>query len=990
MRWRNPLLAAAALILAVFAVAACARRDQAAVEQQAASDAQRRIYHGLARPLISGDQRLAETLPRADTRLWALTLSASGATPLAASPDAEACCREDIAVLVATADGGRYVIDPRSLRLQAVATAGFSLYRALLVTRSLSRSPGTLDLYRFDLVWTGDAPAATAVRRLTEDGGNALPVHLPASDLVIYERAGSDGRHALMRISVDGSGRRPLLPERAGESRLPCADATGGVVFAGRDGAAWRLFRHDPVSGSTAPWSGGALAGAGDLAVACALDDGRLRPVVVGISGRLSLAEVAALVEARNPAVLRRRALLAASLIEAQQLGLANLPTVHFGAFWTPVVGIFTDPLVFTGDFLGEGLVRGVVGVTQSLLDIDRNRALTQAGTVRASIARDALADELNRQQAEAALCYAALQALRERVDIDHRLIALAERASGTLVRQRSAGRAGEQQALVAEHELLARRGELAADQRWQEVLTDRLRGLCGLPAATAIETAAPARWEDSDVDAYPVLLRTALLNHPRLRAAQSALREAFWNGQTGSRWRPSLEVNAAYAYTSYHATDPVDDFVSLGLTGALPLAWFKDRDLEREHHQRLEAALRAGEEIAAQELRRDIADAWAAWHQARAELIAQRALVRSTRETARAGLLRAEHGQPGVDGPLGTTALFGLERTALTAERTASDSWRQVAERYVRLVQGQGLAGGLAQEAARLPAHAAAAMPTAATWAWQRDRLLADGGAAALAAAGAAGISRIYLYLGPDAAVLAAEGERISAFVANAAAARIAVWGLLGEPEWFGSSDHLAAACARIAAFQLASPQRLQGVKLDLEPHTLPGWADPGAGRAALAERWVALVAGARADLAMPLWIDVPMQLFRPEHAALRERLAAAVDGATAMCYSSDGARVRAMAELALAGWRKDIEIGIELRTGGAADETLATWTPTAVSALRREIEDAGAGHPRFRGVAVHDLDELVRRATGPSTDPAPPPSPRPAPSAPLPEDLP
>ena len=706
----RPLLCLVVLTLALIMVA-CARRDQAGVEQQMEADAQRRVYLGLARPLVDGDERLLAALPSARTRTVAFTVSPSGVTPLDA-PDATDAGREEVVVFLVLerVEGAViYLLDPRRMRLDLVQDGTCVVHRAVLVSKSLGIRDSALEVFRFDFTVAGAVITSVAHARLTNDGGNALPVVVPASGSLVYAHRLDDQRTRLMRLDTDGSAPRPLLAQQDFDARHVRADGDG-VVFAANPDGAYRLYRCELASGTVVPWEIATPAGDERAAVVFALGADGFSPQVAEVPGELSLAVVAALVEARNPAVMRRRALLAAALVEAHQLRLANLPTISLGAFYTPVVGVFTDPVGFSGDYLAEGVMRGVIGVMQPLLEWDRNHALSEAGRVRATIARDALAEALNQQQAEAALAFVAYQALHRRLVQDRALLALADRAAVAQAHQQAAGRSGSEQRLLVEQELVARQADVASDERWLRVQLDRLKGLCGLGASCpSVPLAVPTPWEDVAVDDYPVLLRSALLNHPRLRAAHGALREAFFAGQAGSRYRPSLALSAGYAISGEPGSAPIDDFVSLGLSGNLPLAWFKDRDLQGDYLSQIDAALRSGEEAAALELRRDLADSWAAYHHARGLLLTQRAQLRSAQEQWRIAGLRAEQTQAGV-ATLTVAGLIDFERSTRLAQRLETDAWREVAERYVRIVQSQGLANWLW----RVVPPVAAAVPAA------------------------------------------------------------------------------------------------------------------------------------------------------------------------------------------------------------------------------------------------------------------------------------
>lgn len=954
------------LVIGLVLLSACARRDGAALAQQDDRDAQRRIYAGLSRPLVTADPDLLAALPGHDAQVAAFKLSASGATALGRPPEASDACHEDIVLFITSAAGGRWLLDPRSLRFVRLADASCTIHRSLLVSTTLGLHDGVLEVFRFDFTVAATI-TPTLVRRLTGDGGNVLPVALPPAGDLLYLHRVDGGRSVLMRMAADGSGQRAVHADQPFDIRHLQRVGDGVAFAANRDGV-YRLYRATLDRPEPIAWDGVRPLGEVDdsrHSVGFAWDGSRLTPRLVEVPARLGHEQIAALVEARNPAVLRQRALLAAALIEAQQLELANLPVLSLGAFYTPAVGIFTDPVGFSGDYLAENTLRGLIGVTQPLLDWDRNRALSRAGALRATIARDALEEELNRQQAAAAIAAIAYQGHRARLASDRAMLALAEDALRILGQQRQAGRVGSDELAVAEHERLARQADVTSDERWMEVLAARLKALCGLAPNCPTEADEPLPWEDRPLGGYDEVQRLALLNHPRLSAAHASISEAFYRGQAGSRYRPTLATNAAYGHSTELDGNGVDDFLTLGLSGTLPVAWFQDRDLDRQYQDRLQEALRAGEDDAALTISRQLAEAWARHHQARGALQAERAQVQAVQGRLRTATLRAEHGLPGVDEPLTALGLIRYQRVVQLAERSAATHWQEAAEQFIRLAEAQGLAGGLWRAA--LPSSATVLgnpAPLAATWLWQRDLALGDDGVAVIAGAQAAGVDRIYVYVGADGLVLEQQGDALASFIARCAAARIAVWALMGEPEWFdGVEPH--AAFTRLAVYQQRSSQPFAGLKLDLEPQARPEWSAGGAPQRVLAFRLLALLAAARSAVDLPLWFDCPLQFLRTDQEDLRQDLISSVDGVTVMCYHADPAVVLALAREALARWPTSLEIGVELGRGSPPTETMADLPPERIAALRRQIEALAATHPRLRGVALHDLGTLVSYAT-------------------------
>jgi len=1015
---------------ALGALAACARRDQSAVEQQGDADAQRRLYLGLAHPLISGDERLLDSLIPAAARPVTFVLTQAGETALDRPVSGDDASREDLALFMVTSTAGdrsaTWILDPRTMRLELVADGICSIFRAVPAGGSITGGPIPLDIYRFEFSVAGGVVTRGSQVRLTRDGGNSLPVETHGGTRVAYlhRLAGEHGESAhtrLMQVDRDGDhdgdhhdgdnhsgGPRELLPAvRGGIADL--RRSGNQLVFASDQDGPWRLFHCDQDGGAVAAWDGESLEPFVQspvqqpvqqpvqkqipqeepkpaVTLAFSLVNGQLRPQVLEIPHRLGLRQVAALVEARNPAVVRRRALLAAALIEAQELDLANLPTLNLSLLYNPAVGVLTDPVGFSGDYLSGGVVRALLGISQPLLDWNRNHALSAAGAVRAEIARDVLAEEINRQQAEAAATLIACQAITERLDQDRQLLALAEHALVAVAKQATRGTSGKMQELAADQELFLRRGERASDQAWQRVLTDRLKGLCGLDAACTSQPAEAIMWDDVPLDDYPTLIRLAMLNHPRMRAAHGALREAFFISQTGSRYRPSLDANAGYVVDLRHGSDPVDDFVTLGLNGSLPLGYFKDRDLDHEHHVRLAEALRAGEEEAALEIRRELADHWALYRQWHGVLRSERAHLLTATEAQRVADLRAVHGQPGIAGAITVSSLAAGERDTVLAARAVTEAWREVAVRRIRIAEAEGLADSVWRTAG-LPA---------ATWLWQRDILsdgladgLADNSDSALAAARTAHLDRIYLYVGPDGVALSgAEGDRIETFLVRAAHAGVAVWALLGEPDWLDGDAERETALTALTTFQNRVALPFQGLKLDIEPHARPAWGDP-AGRSRLLTRYVGMLTSTRQRWHAPLWVDCPAQFFRAEQRDLLAQITPLVDGVTAMCYSDDGQTIENLACEAVDAWPKPLEIGIDLSPTSPHGESLAGMSRDRIDELRRHLDATYALTTRVRGVAFHDLDALLPAQVLGNESPADP-APRDLPAAPSSKDQP
>ena len=950
------LIIAATIAVAVVALAACARNHYAPVDGHLRDDAARAAWQETVRPLAAGAVRLAAVLPRVDKAQAVFDLAPGGATRrqegMALAGD---LCVQEVAVFFQLEREGAlgwWHFDPRTAQVQPVA-AGVSIVRAIpegFVGRR------TLALHRYDVTADGSRLEITGHARLTA-GDDREPLVLPAAGVAVFVRAGPVA-DALMSVPLAGGEVRTLLPAD-GSSPTPALLADGTLVVALGAPGERRTWRIDPLTGERQPWSG-ALPTSSDAGLLLGADrEGA--PCVLALPPRLDLSAVLALVEARHPAINRRRALLAAALAEAGELRLAVLPTLVLGVDYTPAEGLLINRAAAVGDVLAEGLVRGVVGLVQPLFDLPRRLAAAEAGGVRVAIARDLLAEAVSERLADAAEEWCLVQHLSERLTVARGLVEVADTALKRTVERHAGGLGSEGDRLLAERN---RREVTAGLERTRELFDHHLAALrraCGIPAGAPFALVEAALQLDATTLLRPdEAERLAVLNRPRLIASRRLAEEAFLSAAGGSPSQISGGLGASYGHVRDDGGNALTDYVSLNLGANIPLGAVAGRGLGRERALALLDAQRTAAEAASAAVRAETRLAWIAARTACDSLGTQRAERRWRGEELRVARMWNERGGPDLDRPRLPAQLDHARSDYLRAELARIDLERDAAVALVSLWRALGT--GSAELRTRLLAGTGpgVARSGSAVWAWRPERLL-DAPERALGVLAAAGVHRIYLACGGDGALLAPgpAGDNVERLLLAAADRGIAVWALLGEPSWLTTEASPAVALQRIAAFnagrRVGEPM-IAGLKLDLEPHALAEWADP-AGRARLTARWLSLLDQARTALpALPLWIDLHPDLVGTP--ALAER----IDGATLMAYRADPAAAVAAAQAALANWRLPLEIGIELRAGAPAAESAGAAWP----AMRAALRDACAGQPGFAGTALHDLDGLLPTLPG------------------------
>ena len=941
----------AVLLTVILVIVACTDRGLSEVDQRSDTALAQQL-NGFARPLVAGEEGLATALPMVSVRSQVLQLTADGAIPLTRPLRADDVCDERYVVLYHGTAGESWLLDPRTSTVEKVGDE-VVFCRALPID-----SNARLGAFRCSLRVAGNEVRVTSHQVSPMDQDCRMPVWVPSRGAV-YEKVGTDDRRDLWL--ADEAGARPLLGSSS-QGRQPHVLPGGQVGFFADGPAGWSRFSYD-FTGKPAPISAVPLPNEPRLRPAMRKRGEDLDPVLVRIPERLDLAVILALVEAQDPAVNRARALLAVTLVEAGQAGLARWPTLAVGLFTTPISGILVDGGgVYSGDYLAEGLSRGVVGLVQPLLDFSRNAHLQTAALERVMVASDALAEVVQRRNAEAASHALAAERHRE-LAVRYAASERCWRERADLTARRSSARVGSAtgeadavRGLALASAAVATHRDLASYHR------NQLLRCCGIDERIEVEVASGAEtWDDASLPDLHTLVAGALIDRPRLRAARRELRVAFHVEQAGAELRPSLSLAASYSQTRDSSFNATDDYVSLGLSGDLPLAAPQAAGLHRQRSVELATALRAAEAVEAEAVAGDVELAWLAFQRVHGEYTTARDQAALADDRLRILRLRAQ----GMDDD-GTANAEGVAAArCLQAETraTACNAGWEVGERLITALAAAGRAREIAARIADLTTARARAVRTA-TWLWRTADIQPGGPALAAMKTAAASwrVGQLALFVGGATDPFATPAARagLDRFAMRCRHRGVVLWALLGDPAWFDAEDDvIRAEVARAAALATGSDPQFQGVELDIEPHALAGWADPTQ-RPLIAARFLKLVALVRSTLprGIPLWLDAPPQLL----AEMGDDLEPYLDGVVALCYANNAVAVTAAARSAANVWRKPYALALEL-TPTDEGANLSALSDEALRALLRELVVDHAGS-RFSGIALHDLSALDARS--------------------------
>lgn len=968
-----------ALVLLTWMSCACARTEYPARLQQIDQDRDRAVYNDLFSPLLAGQELLHQILPRQDAHCQVFRLHKGGAEALAGTVTQDQLWRHDRAVFfrIGSSDKGYrvYYFNPRRIQLQRVERDELS--GTFIVVRAVGQQwkpdliSQQLDIMRYDFQLDDETGLVLdTCQRLTDlPGDNRLPLYLPERAQVLFLNRQTIGenphgpfRQRLCTVPINGGEAFHLASDLGGDCTNLYAFDAHAVLFANNAGGYYRLYRYDLDTDRWLPHQGPVAPGRQDpdALLSCLIEDGLLRPVVLSYPSRFDLESLLALVAAHNPSVNRFRALLAAALIEARQSAQAVGPQLHFGAAYTPAGGWLGDAAA-SSDVLAIGLSRGILGIAQDLLAIPRQQALSEAGAIRARIARDSLQDELIRRQTACVATWFQARSIDQLLSVDRALVQLADARHRALVLRQEAGHALRSEVDEAERALAQARQDHQAHETERAQHYAQLRQLCGLGDHLPLHLAEEDyRLEEAASLELQELQRLAQLNSPRLRAARLQLSEAFFLRQSGGSATPSLRLGAQYGLTN-EGMASFDDYIGLSLSGSFPTNYLTDRALHQRRWDSIVRALELAEIEAASGLDSAVSAARAAFEQARQEWVRHHRQLAWSLEQVRLARLFDEY-------PLAETSYRATNR-GLIAERTGYyealaqtfASRAEMGSRFARLWATIGSVTALRRHLAHLREQDRDRLQPSLRIA-DTARLISDDQAIdhLFTSCQRQAVDRLYAAWPARLALLDDPflRERLRLFLNRCQEQGIAVWLDCGDPAWIDGQrlDYLRRRIQALRRFNSdIAPlhPRICGLRLDLQ------WPPPIGEASNLLRHQQRrttlheLLRACREDLPpdCALWLRAPLALFARGHRDLLAALAHDIDGLTALCDSTDPLVLRNSVLRIGEAWRGDYECALtpSLESSRHLRETLRL--------LDRQLQQ----DRRYRGIALGDLDGIA-----------------------------
>lgn len=256
-------------------------------------------------------------------------------------------------------------------------------------------------------------------------------------------------------------------------------------------------------------------------------------------------------------------------------------------------------------------------------------------------------------------------------------------------------------------------------------------------------------------------------------------------------------------------------------------------------------------------------------------------------------------------------------------------------------------------------PASASPATTTRAMWVWATPATPAD----AVAFAVDQGVSRLFVAVPPNVTSSPAL-PAITAFVQQAQAAGLRVDALGGDPGWVDNPtwvvDNWLTPALATGLFA--------GIHVDIEPYSTPAWTT---NRAAVVKKWLNTLDVLRSAAGgRPLEADVPFwanQIPAGNQSTLSREILKRTSGVSVMAYrnaalGTDGTLSLAAAVLSDGdALGKPVRIGQETTYLGSdpveTKQTFYGFTRTAMDEQLALVDSGAAAHPRYAGIAIHDL---------------------------------
>ena len=950
----------------------CARKDYGNLKQNQSSRTQQQIYADLHAPIRAGHQLLGKVLPQVNAHISIFELHAGSAKHLKRSVRQSDLWNERLAIFFEIPQHGNteeidlYYFDPCAIRIQKLETGEDDAFthhivRSVPVSRKPTFTQNELDVFLYSFSRKNKKLHLKKSERLSSHiGNNILPIALPEKNVVLYTSVDAEDKKRIMQVPLKvekGEQREatPLISHAHIQSSHPRILSDGSLGIIANPEGYFRAYEFNLEHRVYTPTNKRA-AGADNGDILIQSNNSKDSLIVLDIPKVLDLKSLMTLVEAQNTSVNRYRALLAASLIEARRGKLSVLPTLNFGVYYTPVTNIANGNTTTSGDFIAEGISRGLFGIVQDLLAIPRNLALNESQIVRAEIARDNLLNEINQRQAELADLFFQAQMYQQLIDIDKTLLDIVKEQKLRQQHRKDHGAAISVEVMGFASNVVAVEARLEDHDRRLQLLLNEIKDLCSLPRQKTFRLHTEIYLFDKDqIEQYHELKQMALLNNPRIQAARLQLNKAFFDAKAGGTYSPGLSAGVQYGRSHDQFSEFLDEFVTVNLNAELPLGAFKDKKLHQHYWSELKSAMRLSQEQTTQATLRDLERNLAAFHDSRNQFKVQQQHLGHALEQIRLARLFKRY-------PLVKTAYREHSKTLPGSRelyyQTLTETLRQhanLAQYYTRVWRDMGLAGQLPNRLKPIRRDVLNKQRFS-TWVWNANQVLHEknGIETFIKTAVTNNVRRAYIYLEADDKVLSDPllSERLNMLINRGAGKDIEIWALVGS-----NDDQMARMDSQIQQsvrnverynrrFKALEP-RVGGMKVHLRQ----------VGSSDLADRkqYQSILEQTRALMPkeLPLWIDVPLHAFNEENAEYIRDVLHLVDGVTV--YNPDGNNQQLLLQSDKLLELSPAAVEFTLQRNSSEDGT-------AINKAIRSLHKHQINKRNFAGIALLDWSEILR----------------------------
>lgn len=518
------------------------------------------------------------------------------------------------------------------------------------------------------------------------------------------------------------------------------------------------------------------------------------------------------------------------------------------------------------------------------------------------------------------------------------------------------------------------------------EAARNRLCAALGLKEMESLEVEPPSMdWEElpQQIPALEEFQGLAQVNHPelarlkflQLRAA--AIRDM---GSPETRTRPSLDLTYGHG-TEHFFSEVIDDFLSVSLGHTLPLAQLGVNRAFRDQWTHEILAYRQQREQARLDLNADLRDTYAALRRIEEQFGAARKWRDLKAERVRLSRIYGAHPLPAGAAERDVTDLIEAQidhlKQQLALTEVRGEFCRRFAEYFYRAGLGRRLIDVLAQKPGAYRTR------RRSVWLWRSLEVVLDPlkREKLLRLCEENGITRLYCFVSrvENEPYLLKHNWEFGYLLDLCRQRGIEVYALVGNPHWVEKShrEEIGALLTSIVEFNARAQEGsggFAGLKLDVEPHSLPQWKRP-AGRGRLVSDYLEMLDYVKAVLGhqaaeLKIAADVPLTyaevpLPDQEGATLFEVLCGRVDELTVMAYV-DTPEAVVQKSLPLLQVAQEhgvpIEIGIETTPGRPGGAFAAGRSMEEVVVALDRVYERLAGFEVFTGFALHDYSSLVQ----------------------------